>query len=40
MPWSDAKRLLDDGKITNVLTMVALQWFALHRDEVRRCWGA
>lgn len=40
MPWSDAKRLLDDGKITNVLTIVALQWFALHRDEVRRRWGA
>jgi ADP-ribose pyrophosphatase len=39
MPWSDARRLLDDGKITNVLTMVALQWFALHRDEVRRRWA-
>lgn len=40
MPWSDAKRLLDDGKVTNALGIIALQWFALHRDEVRRRWRA
>jgi ADP-ribose pyrophosphatase len=40
MPWTDARRLLDDGRITNALSIIALQWFALHRDEVRRRWRA
>jgi ADP-ribose pyrophosphatase len=40
MPWSDARRLLDDGKVRNALGIIALQWLALHRDEVRRRWGA
>lgn len=38
MPWRDARKLLDDGKITNALGLIALQWFALHHDEVRRRW--
>ena len=40
MPWTDAKRLLDDGKITNALGLIALQWLALNREEVRRQWAA
>lgn len=40
LPWADARRLLDDGKITNALGLIALQWFALHREEVRRRWAA
>jgi len=38
MPWSDAARLLEDGKIVNALGLVALQWLALHRDDVRARW--
>lgn len=39
MPWREAKQLLDDGKITNALGIVALQWLALHHDEVRHRWS-
>lgn len=39
MAWSDARALLDHGKITNALGLVALQWLALHRDDVRQRWG-
>jgi ADP-ribose pyrophosphatase len=37
-PWAKAARLLEDGRIVNALGLVALQWFALHRDEVRARW--
>jgi ADP-ribose pyrophosphatase len=37
-PWADAVRLLEDGGIVNALGIIALQWFALHRDEVRAQW--
>lgn len=40
MPWAEARRLLDDGKICNALGLIALQWLALHRDDVRRRWKA
>jgi ADP-ribose pyrophosphatase len=39
MPWAEARRMLDDGKITNALGLVALQWLALHHDEVRNKWS-
>jgi ADP-ribose pyrophosphatase len=39
MPWSEARALLDRGKITNALGLVALQWLALNRDDVRRRWS-
>jgi len=39
MPWAEARALLDHGKITNALGLVALQWLALHRDDVRRRWS-
>jgi len=38
VPWAEARRLLDDGKICNALGLIALQWLALHRDDVRRRW--
>lgn len=37
-PWTDTARLLNEGRIVNALGLVALQWFALHRDEVRARW--
>lgn len=39
MPWAEARKLLDQGGITNVLGLVALQWLALHHDEVRNRWS-
>ncbi|MGE5538769.1 MAG: ADP-ribose diphosphatase [Gemmatimonas sp.] len=38
MPWAEARRLLDDGRMYNALGVVALQWLALHRDEIRAKW--
>ena len=38
LPWTEARALLDHGKITNALGLVALQWLALHRDDVRARW--
>ena len=40
MPWAEARKLLADGGITNALGLVALQWLALNRDEVRKNWKA
>lgn len=38
VPWREARRLLDEGKIGNAVTLIGLQWLALHREEVRRRW--
>jgi ADP-ribose pyrophosphatase len=35
----DALRALDDGRIANSLTIIALQWLALNRDGLRRRWS-
>nr|VFK66746.1 MAG: ADP-ribose pyrophosphatase [Candidatus Kentron sp. UNK]VFK72198.1 MAG: ADP-ribose pyrophosphatase [Candidatus Kentron sp. UNK] len=36
---SKALRLLEKGKITNATAIIALQWFALHRDSLLARWG-
>jgi ADP-ribose pyrophosphatase len=38
MPWPEARKLLDNGGLTNALSIIALQWLALHRDDVRAKW--
>lgn len=38
VPWPEARRLLDDGRIGNAVTLIALQWLALHHDELRGRW--
>lgn len=38
LPWAEAQARLTSGKITNALAIIALQWFALNRDRVRRIW--
>ncbi len=30
---------VDQGKVTNAMTIIALQWFALNYDKVRKRWG-
>jgi ADP-ribose pyrophosphatase len=38
VPWGEALRRLESGAIGNAFTLIALQWLALHRDELRRRW--
>nr|VFK24719.1 MAG: ADP-ribose pyrophosphatase [Candidatus Kentron sp. MB]VFK27020.1 MAG: ADP-ribose pyrophosphatase [Candidatus Kentron sp. MB]VFK74940.1 MAG: ADP-ribose pyrophosphatase [Candidatus Kentron sp. MB] len=35
----EALRLLEAGKITNATAIIGLQWFALHRDFLRKEWA-
>jgi ADP-ribose pyrophosphatase len=38
VPLTEARAMLDRGEIDNAAAVVALQWLALHRDEVRSRW--
>lgn len=38
MPVDEAISLLDSGKANNALMLIALQWLALNKEEVRRRW--
>jgi ADP-ribose diphosphatase len=37
-PFAQAMVELNEGRITNAVSIIALQWLALHREEVRRSW--
>jgi ADP-ribose pyrophosphatase len=39
LPFAEAMRRVEDGGIPNVLALIALQWLALHRDELRAAWA-
>ena len=38
IPPDEAFRWLDEGRIVNAMTMIALQWFRIHGDIVRARW--
>lgn len=38
VPFAEVRAMLDRGEIENAAAVVALQWLALHRDEVRSRW--
>ena len=38
MPFAEARAMLDHGDIDNAPAVIALQWLALHRDEIRNRW--
>jgi ADP-ribose pyrophosphatase len=38
-PLDQALKMLDDGQILVSHSLIALQWLALHRDEMRRRWS-
>ena len=38
VPFAEARAMLDRGEIDNAAAVVALQWLALHHDEVRNRW--
>ena len=40
LPYADAAAMVEQGKIGNAMTLIALQWLTLHRDEVMRAWRA
>lgn len=40
IPRDEALQMLRHGRINNGHTLVALQWFALNEDDIRRRWGA
>lgn len=39
LPYAEAMTMLERNEVDNAVTAVALQWLALHRDEVRRRWS-
>ncbi|PZQ37353.1 MAG: ADP-ribose diphosphatase, partial [Ectopseudomonas oleovorans] len=39
MPLADALAAVRDGRINNAASIIALQWLALNRDEVRGMWS-
>jgi ADP-ribose pyrophosphatase len=38
-PFEDALQAVKDGRINNAASIIALQWLALNRAEVRGLWG-
>ena len=38
VPFAEALGMLDRDEIDNAVTVICLQWLALHRDEVRKRW--
>ncbi len=40
LPYADAVAMVEQGKIGNAMTLIALQWLMLHRHEVMRAWRA
>ena len=39
VPASDIARLIDSGRVTNAVALIALQWFLLHGEDLRNRWG-
>jgi len=38
VPGNEVEDLLASGRITNATAVIALQWFLLNRDRLRRLW--
>lgn len=38
LPFADTLEMLRPGGVSNAITLIALQWLALNRDEIRRRW--
>ena len=38
LPFAEVRTMLEHGEIDNAIGVIALQWLALHRDEVRARW--
>ncbi len=38
LPFTEAYALVERNEVDNAIGVIALQWLALHRDEVRKRW--
>jgi ADP-ribose pyrophosphatase len=38
LPFAEVRTMLEHGEIDNAIGVIALQWLALHREEVRARW--
>jgi ADP-ribose pyrophosphatase len=38
VPFAEARKRLDQGAVDNAAALIALQWLALNRDQLRRTW--
>jgi ADP-ribose pyrophosphatase len=38
LPFTEAYAMLERNEVDNAVGVIALQWLALHRDEVRKRW--
>lgn len=38
LPFAEVRTMLEHGEIDNAIAVIALQWLALHRNEVRARW--
>jgi ADP-ribose pyrophosphatase len=38
LPFAEAYALVERNEVDNAVGVIALQWLALHRDEVRKRW--
>jgi ADP-ribose pyrophosphatase len=38
VPFAEARSMLDRNECDNAVAVMALQWLALHRDDVRNRW--
>jgi ADP-ribose pyrophosphatase len=39
IPFAEARAMLDRDELDNAVAVVAVQWLALHHDEMRKRWG-
>ena len=39
VPYAEAMRRLEEGDFTNAISIIGLQWLALHRGRVRTAWA-
>jgi ADP-ribose pyrophosphatase len=39
IPFAEARAMLERNELDNAVAVIAIQWLALHHDEMRRRWG-
>jgi ADP-ribose pyrophosphatase len=39
VPFAEARAMLERNELNNAVAVVAIQWLALHHDEMRKRWG-
>ena len=39
LPVDEAEKMLTEGKFTNAMTIIAMQWFLMNKEKLRKKWG-